>query len=426
MSEQNNSENKKKRKIPLALKIILIVVLCLVLIGAALFGYVYSLLNKINRPDPNEVYLTEEELLLIEQEEEGYDPEETGFFEIIPDEDEELWDPNEENAETVPSETEITDPEKTGESNTEQSTETASSQPSGSPSDDSSSGSSSNSSSSGTSSSSSAPKVDTSRVISPDQIKFNPLDNATITGKNLINILLIGQDRRQYESTRQRSDSMILATVNKEKKTVTLTSFVRDIYVQIPGYQNNRLNAAFRFGGMKLLDQTFEKNFGVKIDANVCVDFGQFTSLIDKLGGIDIEITDAEAKVLSLPSSGMVHLNGSKTLSYARIRKIDSDIKRSERQRKVLLALYSKYKDKSATELLAMLDDILPLITTDLSNWEILSYATELLPMSKEFTVITQRVPINKSYYYATIDGRALTIIDFEKNQQFLIDTLLD
>ncbi len=75
---------------------------------------------------------------------------------------------------------------------------------------------------------------------------------------------------------------------------------------------------------------------------------------------------------------------------------------------------------------MSLLDDILPMLTTDLSNWEIIGYATELLPMSKDFTVITQRVPINKSYYYATIDGRALTIIDFEKNQQFLIDTLLD
>ena len=414
MESKKSSEKKTARKIPLVLKIILIILLCIALIAGGLLVYVHSLLNKINRPDPDEIYITEEELAEIEREEEQNSGEEGGFFEIIPDEDEELWDPFEENSETVTEEPENANNEP--EVPTEQDTNETKAETSSS-----SSGNTGTSSSSGT-----TVKVDTSRVISPDQIKFNPLDNATITGKNLINILLIGQDRRQYESTRQRSDAMILCTINKEKKTVTLTSFVRDIYVQIPGYANNRINAAFRFGGMKLLDKTFEKNFGVKIDANVCVDFGQFISLIDKLGGVDIEITDAEAKVLSLPSSGMVHLSGSKALSYVRIRKIDSDIKRSERQRKVLLAIYGKYKDKSTTELLSLLDTILPMLTTDLSNWEIIGYATELLPMSKEFTVITQRVPINKSYYYATIDGRALTIIDFEKNQQFLKDTLLD
>jgi LCP family protein required for cell wall assembly len=417
---ETNKKNNK-RKIPLALKIVLIVIICLALVGAGFFAYIYSMLNKINRPDPNEAYITEEELNEIEKAEAENETEEGDFFEVILDEDEELWDPNAENREEnteTPSGSETQSDSETGENtgNNNSTEQTESSET-----ENSSGKSSGTSSSSGTTT-----KVDTSRVISPDQIQFNPLDNPTITGKHLINILLIGQDRKQYETTRQRSDSMILATINKDKKTITLTSFVRDIYVQIPGYKNNRLNAAFRFGGMKLLDQTFEKNFGVKIDANVCVDFGQFIKVIDKLGGIDIEITDAEAEVLSLPSSGFVHMNGSTALRYVRIRKIDSDIKRSERQRKVLLAVYGKYKDKSVTELLSVMDELLPLITTDLSNMEILSFAMELLPMSKDFTIFTQRVPINKSYYYDTIDGRALTIIDFKKNQQFLIDTLLD
>lgn len=420
---ETNKKNNK-RKIPLALKIVLIVIICLALVGAGFFAYIYSMLNKINRPDPNEAYITEEELNEIEKADAENETEEGDFFEVILDEDEELWDPNAENSEentetSSGSETQSDSEtgENTGNNNSTEQTESSETENS--------SGKSSGTSSS-SSSSETTTKVDTSRVISPDQIQFNPLDNPTITGKHLINILLIGQDRKQYEATRQRSDSMILATINKDKKTITLTSFVRDIYVQIPGYKNNRLNAAFRFGGMKLLDQTFEKNFGVKIDANVCVDFGQFIKVIDKLGGIDIEITDAEAEVLSLGSSGMRHFNGSLALAYARIRKIDSDIKRSERQRKVLLAVYGKYKDKSVTDLLSVMDELLPLITTDLSNMEILSFAMDLLPMSKDFTIFTQRVPINKSYYYDTIDGRALTIIDFKKNQQFLIDTLLD
>ena len=141
---------------------------------------------------------------------------------------------------------------------------------------------------------------------------------------------------------------------------------------------------------------------------------------------MDIEITEAEAAVLALPEAGMVHLNGYKTMLYARIRKIDSELKRTERQRNVLMALYNKFKDSSITELYSLLDELLPMVSTDLSNLEILGYAAEMVPIYKEFTVSTQRIPINKSYEYVMIEGKAVTVIDFEKNQRFLVETLVE
>ncbi|MFQ9799037.1 MAG: LCP family protein [Clostridia bacterium] len=100
----------------------------------------------------------------------------------------------------------------------------------------------------------------------------------------MVNILLIGQDRREGEG-RQRSDSMILATINKKSQSIYLTSFMRDMYVPIPGYSDNRINAAYAFGGMDLLDDTIETNFGIHIDGNVEVDFSGFKTLIDMMGG---------------------------------------------------------------------------------------------------------------------------------------------
>ena len=107
---------------------------------------------------------------------------------------------------------------------------------------------------------------------------------------DMINIMLIGQDRRPGEE-RARSDSMILVTLNKEKGTIQLTSFMRDLYVQIPGYMDNRLNAAYRYGGTDLMNETFKVNFGLEIDGNVMVDFDEFTEIIKIMGGVTLDIS---------------------------------------------------------------------------------------------------------------------------------------
>ncbi len=138
------------------------------------------------------------------------------------------------------------------------------------------------------------------------------------------NILLIGQDRRPEESGTTRSDAIMIVSMNAETKKVTLVSIMRDTYVQIPGHVDNRINAAYRFGGASLLYETIEKNFGLKIDGTVGVDFSGFVDVINAVGGVDIDLTSAEAEHLSgvHPNlhAGLNRLNGEEALSYSRIR----------------------------------------------------------------------------------------------------------
>lgn len=250
-------------------------------------------------------------------------------------------------------------------------------------------------------------------------------------GSGIVNILLIGQDRREGEG-RARSDSMILCTFNKQAKTLTMTSFLRDLYVQIPGYQDNRINAAYAAGGMSLLDKTLEENFGIQIDGNVEVDFSQFAYIINLLGGVEIELRQDEANFINVEtgsalSAGVQLLNGDQALAYSRIRKLDADgdFSRTNRQRKVLNALLDTYKNSSLTTILSLLDDILPMITTDLSDIKIIAYATELFPMLADATLVSQRIPADGTYQNRMINGMAVLVADMDASRELLQQTLL-
>jgi LCP family protein required for cell wall assembly len=253
---------------------------------------------------------------------------------------------------------------------------------------------------------------------------------------NVINIMLIGQDRRPGQG-RQRSDSMILLTVNKSKGTITLTSFMRDQYVRIPGYKNNKMNAAYAFGGMKLLNATVEENFGVKVDGDIEVDFNNFRKVIDKLGGVDIKLSKKEANYINsccdgTVSAGTNRLNGEQALIYARIRSIDSDYRRAERQRTVISSLINRYKSLSLTEMLAMVEDLLPLVTTNMSKNEIIDIAVEVAPMLAGAQMNTMRIPVDGTFRQGTVRVRAGLAawfqydIDFEANRKVLRDLFME
>ena len=248
--------------------------------------------------------------------------------------------------------------------------------------------------------------------------------------EHTVDILLIGQDRRPGES-RARSDSMILVSVNTETKTITITSFLRDLYVKIPGYGSNRLNASYSWGGMELLNETLEQNFGVVVDGNVEVDFDQFSQIIDLLGGVDLELRSDEAHEINMEAGGsltkgMNHLNGVQTLSYARIRKLDSDrdFSRTARQRKVLTALVEQLKNAGAVKLMELLDGVLPMITTDMTNTEILGHAASVIPFLPEATVNSQRIPADGAYKNTAINGMSVVVADMDAARQLLKDTI--
>ena len=249
-------------------------------------------------------------------------------------------------------------------------------------------------------------------------------------GEHVINIMLVGQDRRPGEG-RQRSDSMILVTINKSKGTITLTSFMRDQYVLIPGYKPNKLNAAYALGGFSLMNETLAVNFGVLVDGNVEVDFDGFKDVIDLLGGVEITLTQAEADHLNEEyqytlTPGKQYLNGEQALSYSRIRKIDTDYQRAKRQRTVLLSLLNRYKEKPVAEMLALLDDILPMVTTNMTNAEIISLATEVLPMLSSSRIDTLRIPVDGTFDQGDVQVRPglknwfQYNIDFEANRKLL------
>ena len=268
-------------------------------------------------------------------------------------------------------------------------------------------------------------------AIRDEEVEWGQLEG-TLLGESddVINILLIGQDRRPGE-TRSRSDSMILCTVNRNDKTIVLTSFMRDLYVQIPGYGNNRINASYAWGGMELLNKTLEQNFGIYIDGNVEVDFEQFTEIVDLLGGVPMELRADEAQYINIDTQsslteGMQQLTGKQALSYSRIRNLDADadFSRTNRQRKVLDALFRQVKDAGLVRLLTLLDEVLPMVTTDMGNGEILGYATKVFPMMSGVSISSQRVPADGAYKGAMIDGMSVLVADMDKTRTLLQETL--
>ncbi len=249
---------------------------------------------------------------------------------------------------------------------------------------------------------------------------------------NVINILLVGQDRRPGQS-RQRSDSMILCTINKSTKSLTMTSFLRDTWVYIPNRYYERLNVPYAIGGFKLLNNTLKHNFGVTVDYNVEVDFSGFEEIINLIGGVDINLSAAEAKYFTryfgkefLP--GVQTLNGEKALVYARIRALDNDLVRSTRQRTVINAVINKCKGLDISQLYGLVKNVLPMVTTNMSDGEILGLLLELVPMLSDLTINSQRIPADGAYQFKSIDGKSVIYLspnNLEKNIQILKNTIM-
>ena len=274
------------------------------------------------------------------------------------------------------------------------------------------------------------PELEDNDIVTPTE------PASIIANDGYTHILLVGQDRRPGQS-RTRSDAMILVTINKATKTLTMTSFMRDLWVQIPGYYKERLNVPYAIdkgNGFDLLNKTLEYNFGVRAAHNVEVDFSGFSAAIDAVGGVDIQLTDAEAKYLNnLKKWNLVegnnHLTGAEALAYSRIRQIGDDFERTSRQRTVLNALIEKAKALSLAELYSMTKSVLPLLTTDMTDKEILGCVLDLAKILPELTIVSQRIPVDGAYYNAKIGGRqvlCLTENDWRTNINMLKETLTD
>ncbi|MBR1816985.1 MAG: LCP family protein [Lachnospiraceae bacterium] len=252
---------------------------------------------------------------------------------------------------------------------------------------------------------------------------------------DIINILLIGQDAREGQGI-QRADTIILCSINKSTHTVALTSIMRDMYVSIPGYGSNRINAAFAFGGIDLLDQTIEENLGIRIDGNALVDFGSFMEAMTVVGDLDIELTAEEAEYLNQHPElgttdevavevwnlheGVNTLNAGQVLGYSRIRHVgNSDWDRTNRQRNVIMAVIDKIKSGHLIKGFKVLDGVAPHITTDMSTMNILKSALAYV-RSGGGSMQSYYLPAEGTYSAQNVDGMAVLVPDMEANRQIL------
>lgn len=231
------------------------------------------------------------------------------------------------------------------------------------------------------------------------------------------NMLLIGVDRRD-DSWYGNSDVMILVTVNSQKETIYMTSFLRDLYADIPGISDHRLNAACANGGAELCVQTIKDNYGVQIDNYAMVDFNSMAEIVDNIGGVEVEISDAEMEFINkhiaeqyklagrsdveyLEHSGTVLMNGYQTVVYTRDRTtgISSDFGRTERQRKVLTAIFEKAKnDYEETSSSSTVQKLLSYMTNDLTGGDTLKLMAKMSEWLN-YQLEEQRIPFDDSYY---------------------------
>lgn len=270
-----------------------------------------------------------------------------------------------------------------------------------------------------------------------ESVASSPMKEEGVT-----NILLIGNDSRENGED-GRSDAMILLSISNKTKKIYMTSLLRDMYVEIPGYKDNRLNAAYSYGGAELLMETIEQNFDISISRYVLVNFEAFANLVDAVGGVDLELTGKEVEyvngylveyniLLGRPegtdyfddlSGGMVHLNGPQALAYCRNRYIGTDFGRTERQRKVLTEVIHKLPKGVLTNPKGLIDGLMPNLTTNLTQAE--CYRLSLMaPKLLTYDIIQNSIPIEGTYKDATHRKMSVLEVDFEANKKFLQENL--
>lgn len=257
-------------------------------------------------------------------------------------------------------------------------------------------------------------------VLPPETSASESTASATLSAvSDVYNMLLIGTDLRAGAEGYGKSDAMILVSINRTNKTISMISFMRDLYADIPGYGVDKMNRAYKYGGGPLLMQTIEANYGIHIDNYAAVNFYSLIDIVDSLGGISINISPEEVEVANLyinemcggigenpenyhiKGSGQLLLNGMQTVGYCRIRYVGRyDFERTERQRRVLLTIFSMLQSKSISEIDTFLNTALPKVTHNISS-NTLAGLLMNAPAYMGYKVNTYRVPFDGTYHYS-------------------------
>ncbi len=240
-----------------------------------------------------------------------------------------------------------------------------------------------------------------------------PLENSS----SVTNILLIGSDAGQNS----RSDTMLLLSIDRKNKKLKMTSFLRDLYVEVPEHGLARINTAFNHGGPDRVIQTIESNFRVKIDAYFCIDFAGMCDLVNKVGGIECTLTKAEAKYIQNKTgtptkAGTSRLYGFQSLWYCRIRKLDSDFGRTSRQRNFINFMIADFKTRSLTGQYSFAADMMPYITArEDTKGKMFGYLISAM-MATDYETEELSIPVKNGYQGKKISGADVLVPDIEKN----------
>ena len=260
-------------------------------------------------------------------------------------------------------------------------------------------------------------KDDRKTIEAADEKIRQNLDNSKIwKSDSVLNILLLGTDYGTGSSACGRSDAMIILSVNKAVQKVKLISISRNVYAAIPGFKNSMISHAHIFGGPALAIKSVEQNYKIGIDNYVSCGFDSFVKIIDILGGVSLTLNGVEAKAMSkydssITGAGSYLLNGETALQYSRQRYFDSDMGRTERQRKLLSALADKFKSITVKQALKIVNTVLPLVNTDMKKSEILyqlASAIRYLSWEREQYYLPA-----KSYDYTMKNGYFINLLDW-------------
>ncbi len=246
----------------------------------------------------------------------------------------------------------------------------------------------------------------------------------TLSGTGKVNILLIGSDAR-LGLDGARSDSMIMLTFDRDNKQIKLLSFMRDMYVAIPGHGSTKLNAAFNYGAEPLLTETLRNNFDVALETYITIRFENFIAVVDQIGGIDLYLTQKEidyinAEIGGIPDGeGIKHLTGAQTLSHTRNRRVgNGDFTRTARQRATIKAIFSQIRNQGdAATLAGLVGYAIGNVKTNISADQLFSLTTEVIGAG-DVSFAEARVPFDGTWEYATIGGASVIAVDFAANKE--------
>ncbi|MBQ6600112.1 MAG: LCP family protein [Clostridia bacterium] len=261
-----------------------------------------------------------------------------------------------------------------------------------------------------------------------DSITKNPyIDEKDLMHSSRVkNILIMGSDGREDVSG-ERADTMILFTIDKKNKQLKLTSFLRDSYIYIPefGYED-KLNAAYSAGGAQLTMDTIEYNFGIKIDSYITINFEVFKQFIDLLGGIPVELAEYEAEYMvnecKYPRAkpGLNNFNGAYALMYCRMRYLDDDFHRTQRQRKVIKTVVAEVAKTNLFKLMGIVKDVAPNIKTDCTRNQLIALGAGAALKFLRYDIVQQQIPANGTWWDDSVNGASVIDFDLDENREIL------